>query len=157
MTDRPPHGRASLRLRQVFCACTAFVWAASPLAAQVAIQGDRVYTMSGPPIEDALVVIKKGKMTEERYYPNCRITDAREIFSGKVHTLIVNHDQQEYYFDDLFLAVLENINSPEKNRQLIESFNCTEEEYESARKLILDGKFVILKSEIEPVRIGILT
>ncbi|MBU1626873.1 glycosyltransferase family 4 protein [bacterium] len=96
-------------------------------------------------------------MTNDRFYLNCRITKVKEAFSGKVHTLVINHDQQEYYFDELFMTILENINNLENVESSISQFGCTSEEFNKAKELILEGKFVLAKTEIQPKRIGFLT
>ena len=96
-------------------------------------------------------------MSSNRYNLNCRITNIKEKFSGKEHTLIINHDQQEYYFDELFIAILENINSLEKKEQFLKQFTCSQEEFDIAYNLILKGRFVLPENESRSPKIGILT
>jgi glycosyltransferase involved in cell wall biosynthesis len=95
-------------------------------------------------------------MSDQFYYPNCRITDTTDFFSGKLHTLVINHDNQEYYFDDLFLFVLLNINSPEKDSETITKFRCTRQELHEIKDLIFETGLVTSKKK-KKLKIGFLT
>lgn len=58
----------------------------SPLSAQVAIHGETVYTMSGPPIENAIVVIKDGKIAAIGKAADVKVPDGFELLKAKVVT-----------------------------------------------------------------------
>lgn len=59
---------------------------APELYAQVAIHGDTVYTMSGAPIQDAIVVIKAGKVAVIGKAADVKVPEGFEILKAKVVT-----------------------------------------------------------------------
>src|SRR6266851_4388409 len=54
--------RNSMRRRPLVLACLALAVAPALLQAQLAVRGDKVYTMSGTPINDGVILIRGGKI-----------------------------------------------------------------------------------------------
>lgn len=57
-----------------------------PVAAQIAVKGEIVHTMSGPSVTDGVVLIKGGKIERVGPAAQIRIPDGYRILSGKVVT-----------------------------------------------------------------------
>ncbi len=54
--------------------------------AQVAVRGETIYTMAGPPIKDGVVVITDGKIVEVGPAATVRIPDGHRTLTAKVVT-----------------------------------------------------------------------
>jgi len=61
-----------MRRQPIVFACLALAAAPTLLEAQVAVRGDKVYTMSGPPINDGVVLMRGGKI--ERAGPGSQLS-----------------------------------------------------------------------------------
>ena len=58
----------------------------STVSAQVAIRGETVHTMTGPPIEDGVVVIRDGKISAVGRAADVVIPEGFEVLRGRVVT-----------------------------------------------------------------------
>jgi imidazolonepropionase-like amidohydrolase len=67
-------------------ACLIALTSANPAHAQVAVQGTTVYTMSGPPIKDGVVVIKDGKIAAIGAAVDVRVPDGFRVLKAAVVT-----------------------------------------------------------------------
>jgi imidazolonepropionase-like amidohydrolase len=104
----------------------------SPGWAQVAVRGKTVYTMAGRPIQDAVVVIKEGKITAVGKASEINIPDGYEVLAAEVVTpglidahsvvgltgiLNYDHDQDQ----------LERSSSMQPQLRAIDAYNAKEE------------------------------
>ena len=109
-----------------------------PTMAQVAVRGETVYTMAGPPITDGVVVIRDGKIAQVGPVGQVQIPDGFRQLSAKVvtpglidaHTVIglsgylnQNHDQDQ----------LERSNPVQPELRAIDAYNPREKLVEWAR------------------------
>ena len=114
------------------------VLCAWPTVAQVAVRGETVYTMAGPPITDGVVVIRDGKIAQVGPVGQVQIPDGFRQLSAKVvtpglidaHTVIglsgylnQNHDQDQ----------LERSNPVQPELRAIDAYNPREKLVEWAR------------------------
>ena len=60
--------------------------AALPCVAQVAVHGETVYTMAGPPIKDGIVIVKDGKITAIGSAADIKVPEGYRILEAKVVT-----------------------------------------------------------------------
>jgi imidazolonepropionase-like amidohydrolase len=61
-------------------------WAALIAAAQVAIRGEKVYTMAGPPIDNGVVVIRDGKIAAVGKSADVTIPSGFEVLEARIVT-----------------------------------------------------------------------
>ena len=114
------------------------VLCAWPTTAQVAVRGETVYTMAGPPITDGVVLIRDGKIVQVGPAGQVQIPDGFRQLSAKVvtpglidaHTVIglsgylnQNHDQDQ----------LERSNPVQPELRAIDAYNPREKLVEWAR------------------------
>ncbi len=83
LTSLCPASEAAKLLAIAIAACLS---AATPLVAQVAIQGETVYTMSGAPIEDAIIIIKEGKVAAIGKAADVNVPEGFDVLKAKVVT-----------------------------------------------------------------------
>ena len=62
------------------------LWSSGRLEAQVAIRGETVYTMSGKPIKDGMVVIRDGKIAAVGKADAVKVPDEFKVLKAKVVT-----------------------------------------------------------------------
>lgn len=75
-----------MRMRTIVTIMILSLLILSPLPAQVAIKGETVYTMSGPPITNGVVLIKGNKIERVGPASQVQIPNGYKILSGKVVT-----------------------------------------------------------------------
>jgi imidazolonepropionase-like amidohydrolase len=105
---------------------------ATPAMAQVAVRGETVYTMSGPPIEDGIVVIENGKISALGRADQIRVPDGYRTLTAAVVTpglidahatvgltgiLNIEHDQDQ----------LESASPVQPELRAIDAYNPREE------------------------------
>ena len=73
-------------VRQLICWLTALplLMAPAPVTAQVAVRGRTVYTMAGQPIENAMVVIKNGKIAAIGQASELNVPAGFEVLEAKL-------------------------------------------------------------------------
>ena len=59
---------------------------ASTANAQIAVRGETVYTMAGPPIEDGMLVVRGGKITAIGRADQIKVPDGFRVLKAKVVT-----------------------------------------------------------------------
>ena len=81
------HYRVSFRMSVVAClACLAVVCLAARASAQVAVRGKTVYTMTGQPIRDGIVVVKDGKIVAIGQAAEIKVPDGFRVLEAAVVT-----------------------------------------------------------------------
>src|ERR1041385_9406274 len=77
----------NLRAQWAFAALAGSLIVAAPLAAQVAIRGETVYTMAGAPIHNGVVIVgRDGKIQQVGPAGSVRIPNGMRTLQGKVVT-----------------------------------------------------------------------
>lgn len=78
--------RSTAPVSIVCLAAVLLVTAAVPCHAQVAVRGQLVYTMTGPPIEDGIVVVKEGKISAIGAAADIQVPDGFRVLEASVVT-----------------------------------------------------------------------
>jgi imidazolonepropionase-like amidohydrolase len=77
---------AALRCAAMLATFAVSYGSAAPLAAQVAVRGEIVYTMAGAPIRDGVVLIREGKIERVGPAAQVRVPEGYRTLSAKVVT-----------------------------------------------------------------------
>jgi imidazolonepropionase-like amidohydrolase len=138
--------------------------AASALAAQVAVRGDTVYTMAGPPIHDGVVVMRDGKIesvgpaAQVKIPAGCRVVQAKVVTPGLIdaHTAVgltgyLNQpqDQEQLEKSAPIQPELRAIDSYDPDEPLIayvRSFGVTTMHTGHAPGALISGQTMIVKT-----------
>lgn len=137
---------------------------AQPVVGQVAVQGDRVYTMAGPPIQDGVVVIQEGKISAVGRAADVEIPDGFKVLKAKVvtpglvdaHSVVglagifnYKHDQDQLEQSNPIqpeLRALDAYNAHEDLIEWIRSFGVTTLHTGHAPGELISGQTLIVKT-----------
>ncbi len=140
---------------------TAFV---TPAAAQVAVRGQTVYTMSGPPISDGIVVIENGKISAIGRADQIRVPEGFRQLNAVVVTpglidahstvglsgiLNIEHDQDQLDSATPLqpeLRALDAYNPREELLEWVRSFGITTVHTGHAPGELLSGQTMVVKT-----------
>ena len=132
--------------------------------AQVAIRGDRVYTMAGEPMEDGMVVIRDGKVTAVGKADQINVPDGFPVLTAKVVTpglidahgtvglsgiLNVDHDQDQLEHSEPVqpeLRALDAYNAHEALIEWVRSFGTTTIHTGHAPGELISGQTLVVKT-----------
>lgn len=135
-----------------------------PASAQVAIQGDRIYTMAGPPIEDGVVIIREGQISavgrsaDIEIPPGFKVLKAKVVTPGLVdaHSVVglagifnYKHDQDQLENSTPIQPELRAIDAYNAHEDLIEwvrSFGVTTLHTGHAPGELISGQTLIVKT-----------
>ncbi len=70
----------------VFCFCLSVILSAPAALAQIAVRGETVHTMAGPPIKDGVVLVRDGKIELIGPASSTRVPDGYKLLRAKVVT-----------------------------------------------------------------------
>ncbi len=137
--------------------------------AQLAVRGETVYTMAGPPIKDGVVVITDGKIVEVGTASSVRIPDGHRTLTAKIvtpglvdaHTVVgltgyMNQDQDQDQLErsgpiQPELRAIDAYNPQERLVQWLREFGITTIHTGHAPGLPLSGQTMIAKTTGETV------
>ena len=144
---------------------TLFAFACSiPAQAQIAVRGEIVHTMAGPPIADGIVVVRDGKITaigraaEVTLPDGIRILDAKIVTPGLVdaHSTVglsgifnYDHDQDQLESSEAIqpeLRALDAYNAREELVEWIRSFGVTTVHTGHGPGELISGQTLIVKT-----------
>ncbi len=115
-------------------------WPGAPAGAQVAVRAGRAYTMAGPPIDDAVVVVRDGKIAEVgpasrvRIPNGYRVLEARVVTPGLIdaHTVVGMAGYLNYAHDQ---DQLDRTDPIQPELRALDAFNIRERLVEWVREL----------------------
>jgi len=150
--------------RRIFCVALLLASAGMPAFAQVAVRGQTVYTMSGPPISDGMVVVEGGKITALGRADQIRVPEGFRVLSAAVVTpglidahatvgltgiLNVPHDQDQLDSSSPLQPELRAIDAYNPREDLLEwirSFGVTTVHTGHAPGELLSGQTLVAKT-----------
>jgi imidazolonepropionase-like amidohydrolase len=153
----------SARGLPVICLLT-LLWAAVPVAGQIAVQGDKIYTMAGPPISDGMIVVKDGKISALGSAADIRVPDGYRVLKAQVvlpglvdaHTTVglsgilnYDHDQDQLERSEPLQPELRAIDAYNAREELIawvRSFGVTTIHTGHAPGELMSGQTMIAKT-----------
>jgi imidazolonepropionase-like amidohydrolase len=167
-------GHRSIAVLAVLALCAArHTWAAAP-AGLVAIYGDVVHTMAGPPIEKGVVVIDGGKITlvgsalDIPVPPAARVVRGRVVTPGLIdaHTAVgltgyLNQEQDQDQLDkgepiQPELRAIDSYNPRERLVEWVRGFGITTLHTGHAPGALVSGQTMVVKTVGETVDDAVL-
>lgn len=147
---------------------------ASPARAQVAVRGETLYTMAGPPIKDGVVVIREGRISAIGAADTIRIPRGYKTLSAKIvtpglidaHSTVglsgiynVDHDQDQLERSEPIqpeLRALDAFNAQESLLEWVRSFGVTTVHTGHAPGELISGQTIVAKTSATTVERAVL-
>ncbi len=164
--------------RNAFIIGTALLFAGlasnSPVDAQIAVRGNTVYTMAGPPIKNGVVVIRDGRITAIGTADTIRIPDGYKVLKAKIvtpglidaHSTVglsgiynVDHDQDQLEHSNPIqpeLRALDAFNAQESLLEWVRSFGVTTVHTGHAPGELISGQTLIAKTAATTVERAVI-
>ena len=170
--DRGTIGRRAVRAAML--AGLLVLGAAGTARAQIAVRGGKVYTMTGPPIEDGVVVIRDGKVAavgraaDVRVPDDFRLLEAAFVVPGLIDThsvvglagaLNYRHDQEQLDGSEPIqpeLRALDAYNARETLVDWVRGFGVTTFHTGHAPGALVSGQTMIVKTRGETIDEAVL-
>lgn len=138
--------------------------ATKSVSAQVAVRGETVYTMAGPPIADGMVILRDGKIAAVGGAADLRVPDGYRVLAAKVvtpglvdaHTVVglAGYFNQKQDSDQLErsiaiqpeLRALDAYNARERLVEWVRSFGVTTVQTGHAPGRLISGQMMVVKA-----------
>ena len=152
----------------------AVLFSNSPVDAQIAVRGKRVYTMAGPVIKDGVVLIRDGRITAIGTADTILIPDGYKVLKAKIvtpglidaHSTVglsgiynVDHDQDQLEHSDPIqpeLRALDAFNAQESLLDWVRSFGVTTVHTGHAPGELISGQTIIAKTSATTVNRAVM-
>ena len=152
----------------------AVLFSNSPVDAQIAVRGKRVYTMAGPAIKDGVVLIRDGRITAIGTADTILIPDGYKVLKAKIvtpglidaHSTVglsgiynVDHDQDQLEHSDPIqpeLRALDAFNAQESLLDWVRSFGVTTVHTGHAPGELISGQTIIAKTSATTVNRAVM-
>jgi imidazolonepropionase-like amidohydrolase len=153
-----------INLSVLFCISFVLNWSAAVALAQVAIRGETVYTMVGPPLKDAVVVIEGGKISAVGSADTTAIPVGFKLLKAKVVTPglidahstlglsgLLNQDQDQEQLEDSApiqpaLRAIDAYNAHDRLISWVRSFGVTTVHTGHAPGELISGQTMVVKT-----------